>query len=115
MTPQEADYLLAEWARWSRGDVIRIGYPRACAFGLQIKPDPSPSREPVDDARALRTDHAIAALPGRARFLLKLHYLDGSPTDVKALRLRMGRKKYLARVEGVQKAFLVILDRQLCA
>ena len=103
MTPEQVDYLLDEWARWQREDVIRCGWPKATAFGKAIKPDPSPSRVPIDEQRAYITDIAIAHSPRRLRFIIKLHYLGHEPIDAKAHRMRMGRNRYKATLLGVQK------------
>jgi hypothetical protein len=118
LTPAEADYLLAEWARWQAGDCINIGYPRSTPFGRLIKPDPMPLRVPIDEARALRTDRAIAKLTGRRRFVingrrrywLKVHYLDRSPVDAKARRLKVGRKEYQSRIQGLCGIIAHLLD-----
>jgi len=109
MTPAEADYLLAEWARWQAGDCINIGYPRSTPFGRLIKPDPMPSRVPVDEARALRTDRAIARLPGRMRFLVKVHYLDRSTIDAKARRLHVTLYAYRKKIKALQVAISSLL------
>ena len=113
MTPQEADYLLAEWARWQAGDAVYIGYPRSTPFGRFIVPDPSPSREPIQIDRALKTDRVIARLPGRYRFLVKLHYLDRAPVQVKARRLRVHEENYRKRLEGVQRTVAMRLENPL--
>jgi hypothetical protein len=110
VTPQEADYLLAEWAQWQAGDCINIGYPRSTPFGRLIKPDPMPSRVPIDEARALRTDRAIAQLTGRRRFMLKMHYLGREPIDAKARRLKIGRKEYQSRIQGICGIIAHVLD-----
>jgi hypothetical protein len=110
LTPQEADYLLAEWARWQAGDAIGIGYPKSTPFGRLIKPDPMPLRVPIDEARALRTDRAVAQLNGRRRFLLKIAYLDRAPIDAKARRLHISRTEYKARVAGLCGIIAQILD-----
>jgi hypothetical protein len=110
VTPAEADYLLAEWARWQAGDAVYIGYPRSTPFGRLIKPDPMPLKVPIDEARALRTDRAIARLTGRRRFLLKLHYLDRAPIDAKARRLKVGRTEYKARINGICAIVGLLLD-----
>jgi hypothetical protein len=110
LTPAEADYLLAEWARWQAGDAVYIGYPRSTPFGRLIKPDPMPLKVPIDEARALRTDRAIAQLTGRRRFLLKVHYLDRAPIDAKARRLKVGRKEYQARIQGLCGIIAHVLD-----
>jgi hypothetical protein len=110
MTPQEADYLLAEWARWQAGDAVYIGYPRSTPFGRLIKPDPMPLKVPIDEARALRTDRAIAQLNGRRRYWLKVHYLDRSPVDAKARRLKVGRKEYQSRIQGLCGIIAHLLD-----
>jgi hypothetical protein len=110
LTPAEADYLLAEWARWQAGDAVYIGYPRSTPFGRLIRPDPMPMRVPIDEARALRTDRAIAQLTGRRRFLLKVHYLDRAPIDAKARRLRIGRKEYQSRIQGICGIIAHVLD-----
>jgi len=110
VTPQEADYLLAEWARWQAGDAVYIGYPRSTPFGRLIRPDPMPMRVPIDEARALRTDRAIAQLTGRRRFLLKVHYLDRAPIDAKARRLKIGRKEYQSRIQGICGIIAHVLD-----
>lgn len=102
MTPALADYLLEEWARWQRETVIHTGWPTSTPFGRHIVPDPAPSRLPVDDDRALKTDRVLAKLPGRYRFLVKLHYLDPAPIDQKARRLRLGRPGYKLLIKGVQ-------------
>lgn len=110
MTPAEADYLLDEWARWQRADPLTMGWDTATPFGRQIKPDPAPSRIPIDDARVLRTDRVLAKLPGRIRFIVRLHYLGLEPIDQKARRLRLGRKAYKLRIEAVQKLIADRLD-----
>ena len=110
MTPAEADYLLAEWARWQAGDAVYIGYPRSTPFGRLIKPDPMPLRVPIDEARALRTDRAIAKLTGRRRFVIRLHYLDPAPIDAKARRLHIGRKEYKSRIAGLCGIIAHLLD-----
>ena len=110
MTPQEADYLLAEWAAWSSGDAVYIGYPRSTPFGRLIKPDPAPAKMPVNDARAFRTDTAIAKLNGRRKFMLRVHYLDRAPIDAKARRFRLGREAYKAKVKGICAIVGLLLD-----
>jgi len=110
LTPQEADYLLAEWARWQAGAAVYIGYPRSTPFGRLIKPDPMPLRVPIDEQRALRTDRAIARLNGRRRYWLKVHYLDRSPLDAKARRLKVGRAEYKARINGICAIVGLLLD-----
>lgn len=110
MTPAEADYLLDEWARWQRADPLTMGWPDATPFGRQIKPDPAPSRIPIDDDRALRTDRVLAKMPARIRFIAKMHYLDLAPIDQKARRLRLGRKAYLAKIEGIKRVVAARLD-----
>ena len=113
MTPAQADVLLEEWARWQCEDVVRCGWPTATPFGRQIKPDPTPARMPIDEQRAYETDRVIARLPGRYRFLIRMHYLDPAPTDTKARRLRLGRKGYLLLLKGVQHVVAMRLDGRL--
>jgi DNA-directed RNA polymerase specialized sigma24 family protein len=103
LTAAQADYLLEEWARWQRCDPLTMD---KC-----IKPDPVPAREPVDEDRALRTDRVIAKLPGRLRFLVKLHYLDSVPIDVKARRMRIAREGYKRLLEGAQRVVGERLDQ----
>ena len=110
MTPAEADRLLDEWARWQAGDCVNIGYPRSTPFGRLIKPDPSPSRLPIDVERALRTDRAVAKLTGKRRFMVKVHYLDTGPIDAKARRMHVGRKEYLSRITGICGIIAQLLD-----
>jgi hypothetical protein len=110
MSPAEADLLLDEWARWQRNDPLKMDWATATPFGRQIKPDPAPSREPIDVERAYRTDRALAKLPKRYRFLIRLHYLDHAPIDAKARRMRMGRKCYLLLIVGVQRVVGIRLD-----
>ena len=110
MTPAEADERLWEWSRWSRVIVVDLDYPHACEFGLLIKPDPSPSREPVDVDRAERTEMAVLRTYGRRRFLVKLHYLGRADTEAKAKRARMCREEYLKAILGVQRVIAEILD-----
>lgn len=111
MSPEEADYLLDEWTRWQMEDVIRNGWPRATAFGKAIKPDPRPCTLPIDDERAARTDRVVSKLPRRYRFLIRLHYIDRAPVDVKARRMRMGRNGYKALIRGVQHVVALGLAR----
>ena len=113
MSPEQADLLLEEWARWQCEDVIRCGWPRSTSFGKAIKPDPRPATMPIDDARALETDRIVASLPGRYRFLLRVHYLDKAPIDAKARRLRMGRNGYKLLIRGVQHVIAMRYDGRL--
>ena len=108
MTPKEADFLVDEWARWQRGDDIRIGWAPSTPFGKHIKPDPSPASMPIDEERAFRTDRVLAKMPGRIRFIVKLHYLGTAPVDAKARFMRLGRKAYLKLIESV---CIVIAER----
>jgi DNA-directed RNA polymerase specialized sigma24 family protein len=111
LTAAQADYLLEEWARWQRCDPLTMDWSHSTAFGKCIKPDPVPAREPVDEDRALRTDRVIAKLPGRLRFLVKLHYLDSVPIDVKARRMRIAREGYKRLLEGAQRVVGERLDQ----
>lgn len=98
MTPVEAEWRLEEWAVWARGgNLLEIGWPSAAAFAWAIKPDPSPSRLPVEPERAAQTDRVVAKLPPRRRFWVKMHYLDPAPVEAKARRV--GRKKDAYRRE----------------
>lgn len=110
MSPAEADLLLEEWAHWQRSGGIDIGMPHATPFGRLIKPDPAPSGRAIDDERAYQTDRALARLPSRYKFLVRLHYLDPSPIDSKARRLRIGRKAYKALIHGVCRVVAMRLD-----
>ena len=72
MSPSEAEWLLEEWAAWSRGgDVLSIGWAPATPFGRLIKPDPMPARLPVEPDRAMRTDRVVAKLPPRRRLIVQ--------------------------------------------
>jgi hypothetical protein len=113
MSPEQADYLLDEWSRWQMEDVIRCGWPRATSFGKAIKPDPRPATVPIDDARAAKTDRVVSKLPKRYRFLIRVHYLDRAPIDVKARRLRMGRNGYKTLIRGVQHVVALGLAQTL--
>ena len=110
MSPEEADFLLDEWARWQRSDPIAIGWAPATPFGKHIKPDPSPSAIPIDENRAILTDKALAKMPQRIRFVVKLHYLGLAPIDAKARRLHMGRKAYLSLIESVKRTVGARID-----
>lgn len=111
MSPEEADYLLDEWARWQMEDVIRCGWPRCTSFGKAIKPDPRPASVPIDDARAAETDRVVSRLPQRYRFLIRVHYVDHAPIDAKARRLKMGRNGYKALIRGIQHVVALGLAR----
>lgn len=103
MSPEEADFLLDEWARWQRTDPISIGWAPATPFGKQIKPDPSPSSIPIDEERAIITDRVLAKMPRRIVFIVRLHYLGMEPIDTKARRMHLGRKAYLGLIESVRR------------
>lgn len=102
--------LLDEWARWQREGALAMDWPTATPFGRQIKPDPRPATLPVDVERALRTDRVLARMPRRYRFYVRLHYLDLSPIESKARRLRMGRNAYRTLIESVQRVIGARLD-----
>lgn len=102
--PGDLDLLLDEWARWARHDPLKMGWSNATPIGRMIKPDPAPSREPVDPERAFATDRVVVRLPQRYRFLINLHYRDPAPIDAKARRLRRGREAYKATILGMLRA-----------
>jgi hypothetical protein len=107
---EEADDRLHEWSVWVRTpDGYRISWMTSTAFGRLIVPDPAPPSEAIDYERAALTDRAIAKLPGRIKFFIKVHYLDRSPTISKARRLHLGREAYVNKLTRVQ----IIVYRRL--
>jgi DNA-directed RNA polymerase specialized sigma24 family protein len=104
---------LDEWARWQGVDPLTMSWKHATSFGRMIKPDPRPAREPVDEERAIRTDKVVAKLPGRLRFLVKLHYLDRAPDEAKARRQGCSRNTYRERMRGVLAIVADRLDKDL--
>ena len=102
MSPAEAEWRLEEWAVWAKGgDALAIGWAPSTAFGKLIKPDPTPARLPVEPDRAAQTDRVVAKLPPRRRFWVKMHFLDPSPIDVKAKRVRRGREAYKTEIAAI--------------
>jgi len=102
MSPAEAEWLLEEWAVWSRGgDAVGVGWPKATAFGRMIKPDPMPAQLPVEPDRAAKTDRVVAKLHPRRRYWVKLHFLDQSPIDAKARRVGRGREAYKTEIAAI--------------
>ena len=100
---EEADDRLHEWSVWLlTPDGYRLSWMSSTAFGRLIIPDTAPPREAIDYDRALRTDIALARLPGRMKFFVKVHYLDRSPLIAKARRLHIGREAYKNRLQRLQ-------------
>lgn len=101
MSPEEADYLLDEWARWARDDNTLTVHWFRDRSPFYVPGGVLPTIYPVDSDRAFMTDRTVARLSGRRRFIVKLNYLDRSPIDSKARRLRMGRESYRELVKGI--------------
>ena len=100
---EEADDRLHEWSVWvMTPDGYRLSWSSSTAFGRLIVPEPVPPRESIDFDRALQTDMALARLPGRIKFFVKVHYLDRSPMISKARRMHIGREAYRNRLMRVQ-------------
>ena len=100
---EDTDERLHEWSLWVRTpDGYRLSWASATPFGRFIVPDPVPPREFVDYERAAQVDAVLAKLPSRMRFILKVHYLDGSPTQAKARRMGVSRHAYMVKLTRLQ-------------
>jgi zona occludens toxin (predicted ATPase) len=99
VSPAEADYLLDEWGRWARDDWTGTGFKDRSPF--YVPGGVLPAVLPVDVDRAYNTDRVVAKLQGRRRFVVRLHYLDPSPLQAKARRMRMRDEHYRALVKGI--------------
>ncbi len=108
LTTEEVNYRLEEWAIWQAMDPTLMAYSPISVCAKTIKPEPEPPRMPIDDERAFQTDRALAGLPGRIMFRIRLHYLDPIPLDAKARRLGVGREAYK---EGMTRILRIVAER----
>lgn len=81
------DYLLREWAYWTRIEPYCQGF-----VSCSIKPR-KPVRQPRSDGEMLRVDQAVARLPVAEKRILKRFYLRGE-TDVHQVKLDLSLQAF---------------------
>lgn len=102
MTKSEAAALIEQWAVWSRCDMHSIYYKKQSAFVIS-KTSVGCS---INDDMGEYIDRCISALERDYSACIYSYFLLGLSQDNAARRLRIGRRKFLVRLDAALEQFI---------
>jgi hypothetical protein len=102
MTKNDAAALLEQWALWSRCDMQSIYYKKQSAFVI-AKTSVVCS---INDDMGEYIDRCISALERDYSACIYSYFLMGLSQENSARRLRIGRRKFLVRLDAALEQFI---------